>query len=158
MNYYLTFKSSFDGLKVGRVCYLPKDQQNLEGRERGEDGRLEVCSIVTDDGPAYRCAISVRPDWHDHTFRRRTLVRHAALRPWTCRFTKGAGRYGQSQSPAAFLCIMKCFWMPLRYNRSATGWNATFRLNSSAISACSLDATSMLTELGFLYSAGTLIW
>ena len=29
MNYYLTFKSSFDGLKVGRVCYLPKDQQNL---------------------------------------------------------------------------------------------------------------------------------
>ena len=29
INYYLTFKSSFDDLKVGRVCYLPKDQQNL---------------------------------------------------------------------------------------------------------------------------------
>lgn len=28
MNHYLTFKSSNDDLKVGRVCYLPKDQQN----------------------------------------------------------------------------------------------------------------------------------
>ena len=29
MNHYLTFKSSNDDLKVGRVCYLTKDQQNL---------------------------------------------------------------------------------------------------------------------------------
>lgn len=36
MNHYLTFKSSNDDLKVGRVCYLPKDQQNLGGARSGQ--------------------------------------------------------------------------------------------------------------------------